>query len=242
MNVTENNEARSSVIISLDGVAVSYGRREVLAGVDLGISRGDFIAVTGPNGGGKTTLMRVILRLLSPTSGKVRYLDGSGCECAGLRIGYLPQKSAVDSRFPITVDEAVRMGLMGPGAPGGDAAERVSAMLEQVELADKASTPVGELSGGQFQRVLLARALVAEPAVVVLDEPLSYLDKHFEHRLYAMLADIRSARPQTAIVLVSHEMSEIAGMANRHVVVDRTLRVCRSASHLVHYDCDCAGS
>lgn len=239
MNVTETTNGPSSVVISLDGVSMSYGRRRVLTGVDLDIRRGDFVAVTGPNGGGKTTLMRIILRLLSPTSGHVRYVDAEGRDYPGLRIGYLPQNSAVDSHFPITVRDVVRLGLMGPGAPGGDHAALVSEMLECVELSAKASTPVGEISGGQFQRALLARAFVAKPAVLVLDEPLSYLDKHFEHRLYAMLDDIRARRPETAIVLVSHEMSEIAGMATRHVVVDGTLHICRSASHLVHYDCDC---
>lgn len=228
----------ATTAIRLRDVTMRFGGRTVLENVGLDIRRGDFIAVTGPNGGGKTTLMRIILRLLAPSDGSVEYLGPDGTPAPRLSIGYLPQKSAVDSRFPITVDEVVSLGLMGPaGRRLTDHDARVAAMIDELELTAKASAPIGSLSGGQLQRALLGRALVAEPSVLVLDEPLSYLDKHFEHKLYHMLDDIRRQRPSTAIVLVSHEMSAIAAMATRHIVVDRTIHVCHSASHLVHYDC-----
>ena len=93
---------------------------------------------------------------------------------------------------------------------------------------------IGRLSGGQLQRALLARAIISRPEVLVLDEPLSYLDKQFEHRIYDIIA---SMAPTTTIILVSHEMSTIAAMANRHIIVDRKLHICHSANHFIHYDC-----
>lgn len=239
MNTQGERNVTGTPAIRLTGIGMRYGRKEVLDDITLDINRGDFVAITGPNGGGKTTLLRIMLKLLRPTAGSVSYLDSSGLPAPGLTIGYLPQKSAVDAGFPITVEEVIRLGLMGPEAPRDNVDARVAAMLARLELESKAGSPVGELSGGQFQRALLGRALVAEPEVVILDEPLSYLDKHFEHELYAMLQEVKSERPDTAIALVSHEMSEIAAMATRHVVIDRTLHVCHSATHLVHYDCDC---
>ncbi|MDE6587558.1 MAG: metal ABC transporter ATP-binding protein [Paramuribaculum sp.] len=238
MNTQGERNVTGTPAIRLTDVGMHYGRKEVLKNITLDINRGDFMAITGPNGGGKTTLLRIMLGLLRPTAGSVSYLDCHGNQAPRLTIGYLPQKSAVDARFPITVEEVIRLGLMGPEAPHDNVDARVADMLARLELEVKAGSPVGELSGGQFQRALLGRALVAEPEVVILDEPLSYLDKHFEHELYGMLQEVKSVRPDTAIALVSHEMSEIAAMATRHVIIDHTLHICHSATHLVHYDCD----
>ncbi len=226
------------VIIRLRGVNMLREHKRVLSDVDLDVRKGDFIAVTGPNGGGKTTLLRIILRLLKPTTGSVEYLSG-GVPVKRLSIGYLPQKNMIDSRFPLSVRDVVASGLLGVnGLDKEEISRRTAEMLATVGLEEKAESPIGELSGGQFQRTLLARALVAKPDVLVLDEPLSYLDKHFEHRIY----DIISSLPEgTTVILVSHEMTTIAAMANRHVIVDHTVKVCHSGSHMVHYDCsdDC---
>lgn len=209
--------------ISLRGVTVRHDRREaLLRDIDLDIRRGDFIAVTGPNGSGKTSLLRVILKLLSPSAGTVTYLGSDGRPDPRLAIGYLPQKSAVDARFPITVADVIRLGLMGPGAPA-DKGSRVRDMLSLMELEEKAGSPISEVSGGQLQRALLGRALAAGPEVLVLDEPLSYLDKHFEHKLYDILRLTMERRPQTAIVMVSHEMNGVDDMATRHILIDRGL-------------------
>ncbi|MCM1029310.1 MAG: metal ABC transporter ATP-binding protein [Pseudoflavonifractor sp.] len=227
-----------SPAIRLEAISVSYDRRPpVLDNVSIDINRGDFMAITGPNGGGKTTLLRIILKLLKPNRGRVAYLGPDGQPAPKLSIGYLPQKSAVDSRFPISVADVVRLGLMGPRRVDNPD-RRVSEMLSLVELSAKASAPICEVSGGQLQRALLARALASCPDVLVLDEPLSYLDKHFEQKLYDILRLTMEQRPQTAILLVSHEMSEIAAMATRHIIVDHKVTVCHSASHLVHYDCE----
>lgn len=118
--------------------------------------------------------------------------------------------------------------------PKAEKEMRVDETLALVELSDLAGRPIGRLSGGQLQRALFGRAIISRPDMLVLDEPLSYLDKHFEQHLYRIIADL--AR-HTTIMLVSHEMSEIAGMANRHIIVDRTLRECTAARHFRPADC-----
>ena len=217
-------------LISLDHVSMGWDGRRVLDDVSLTVSVGDFIAITGPNGGGKTTLLRLILGLLRPVSGKVvkNYPE--------LRIGYLPQKNMIDSRFPISVKEVLSSGLLGcRGLSDEEKISRYDKIVEKMGLADHADRPIGQLSGGQLQRALLGRALISNPELLVLDEPLSYIDKRFEHRLYEIIADV--ARNST-IILVSHEMSVLGAMANRHYIVDRGLHACSAAHHVIKTECD----
>lgn len=219
----------SNDIIRLEGINVEFDGKRVLENVDLSIRKGDFVAVSGPNGGGKTTLLRVLLRLLKPTSGRVVYLrDGSPVQ--RLPIGYLPQKSMIDTKFPITVRDTVLSGLQRGwfGRLPADAGRRFSEVTELCGIGDYLQKTVGQLSGGQLQRTLLARAVISNPEVLVLDEPLSYVDKQFEHRIYSIMEDL--AR-HTTVVLVSHEMSVISRIANRHLIVDHTLRACHAAHH-----------
>lgn len=225
-----------NTIISLDGVSMVRDERVVLHDINLKVNRGDFIAITGPNGGGKTTLLRIILKLLMPTSGRVAYYaDGKPVDRLG--VGYLPQKNMIDSRFPITVREVVASGLLSEkGLSRAEVAQRVDEMLDLMGISVCGASGLGRLSGGQLQRALLGRALISWPEVLVLDEPLSYVDKRFEHHIYDLMKDIAG---RTTVLLVSHEVSEIAAMASRHIVVDRTLHFCHSGSHFVHYDCDC---
>lgn len=207
-------------------------RAHTLKDVNLNINRGDFVAVTGPNGGGKTTLLRILLKLLKPTAGTVRYLDANGCTVKHLPIGYLPQKNNIDTRFPITVREVVQSGLPHRwlGRLCRDASERLDKVVELTSTASILDRSIGELSGGQLQRALLARALASDPQVLVLDEPLSYVDKRFEQQIYAIIEELSR---HTTIVLVSHEMSTISGMANRHLIVDHTVHMCHALHHYV---------
>ena len=216
-------------LIGIDDISVRFGAKAILDHVSLSVDKGDFMAITGPNGGGKTTLLRVMLRLLKPSTGKVVYYH-DGAETKRLRIGYLPQKSNIDTRFPITVGEAIRSGqikgLLSRRTPKDEVDfERVVALCGVGDYLDRT---VGVLSGGQLQRTLLARALVSNPEVIVLDEPLSYVDKTFERQIYSMMEEL--AKEHT-IVLVSHEMSVISGMANRHIIVDRGIHECTSHHH-----------
>lgn len=227
---SRNNGA--DTLVSLRGVSKSWDGKTRLAGVDLDVRRGDFIAITGPNGGGKTTLLRIMLRLLEPTRGTVTYFR-DGKPAKELPIGYLPQKNMIDSHFPIVVSQVVRSGLVG--AKTADPDGRVRQVLEAVGLEAQARQSIGELSGGQLQRALLGRAIISGPELLVLDEPLSYVDKRFEHQMYDI---IKKMATDTTIVVVSHELSTLGAMATRHLLVDRTVEECPSAHHAAHYDCD----
>lgn len=223
-------------LFSLCDVRLVREQRVILDNINLTVDRGDFVAVTGPNGGGKTTLLRLILRLLSPTGGRIVYYDADGRPSSvPPRFGYLPQKNSVDSHFPITVGEVVESGLLSSRLDKADKEALVAEALDMIELTHLRERPIGKLSGGQLQRALFGRAIVSRSPVLVLDEPLSYIDKHFEAHLYRIIKEMAS---QSTIVLVSHEMSEIAGMANRHIIVDRTLHECTAAHHYIRQECE----
>lgn len=224
-----------SKLITLDNVGMRWDKRTVLADISLQINSGDFVAITGPNGGGKTTLLKIILKLLQPSSGSVDYWDEAGARIQRLSIGYLPQKNMIDSHFPIDVRQVIASGLLGHKMSKCEKSELVERMIDQVGLRSHGDSPIGDLSGGQLQRALLGRALISNPSVIVLDEPLSYLDKHFEHRIYDIIGELA---PKHTIILVSHEVSAIAEMANRHWIVDHTLHECTAAHHFMRQSCD----
>lgn len=219
----------SDIIISLSGISLRRDGRDILRDINFDVRRGDFIAITGPNGGGKTSLLRILLHLLTPTSGKVSYPQGE------LNIGYLPQKNLIDSKFPITVSDVVASGLTGLKMDKGERARLTAETVELMGLSEHRDKSIGVLSGGQLQRALLGRAIISRPEVLVLDEPLSYVDKQFEHYIYRLVDELAHT---TTILLVSHEMSTIAGMATRHLIIDHSLTECHSAHHRVHCDCD----
>lgn len=227
-----------SPVIELSHVSVQYERRRpaVLSDISLTIDAGDFIAISGPNGGGKTTLLRVILRLLKPTAGRVLYLR-DGREVRDLHIGYLPQKSNIDTRFPITVREVLLSGLLRKlwSRPTPADLERLDEIMRLTDTGRFASQSIGSLSGGQLQRTLLGRAIISRPDILVLDEPLSYVDKRFEQQIYGIIEELAQ---RTTIILVSHEMSIISGMATRHFIVDHSLHVCHALSHYVPQPCN----
>lgn len=222
-------------MIELDSVVMRWDNHVALQNVNISIDEGDFVAITGPNGGGKTTLLRLMLRLIKPTNGRVIYRNG-GREVDDLEIGYLPQKNQIDSRFPITIEEVVSFGLMSQkGMSKQERRQRVNETIALMGLEKHAKRLIGELSGGQLQRALLGRAIVSNPRVLVLDEPLSYVDKTFEGQLYEIIAQLAK---RTTIILVSHEMTKIATMANRHIIIDRTLYECSAEHHYVTTECN----
>ena len=219
-----------SPVFSLNDVSMLREERVILDNVNLTVNQGDFVAITGPNGGGKTTLLRIILGLIKPTKGTIEFYSKKKS------IGYLPQKNMIDSHFPITVREVIKSGLLGSkGISSEEKNHLVQKTLEQIELPELADRPIGRLSGGQLQRVLLGRAIIAQPSLLVLDEPLSYIDKHFETHIYRLIAEIA---PHSTILLVSHEMSMIASMANRHLLVDRSVIECSASHHYISNSCD----
>ncbi|MDE7426838.1 MAG: ATP-binding cassette domain-containing protein [Muribaculaceae bacterium] len=215
------------VVLSLKDVSMRFGQKTVLSDVSFNVLRNEFLAITGPNGGGKTTLLRIILRLLKPTSGTINYHGNP-------TVGYLPQKNMIDSHFPISVRELIRSGLMCRSNRGRRTVNEILTLTGLEALADQT---IGTLSGGQLQRALFGRAIISRPELLVLDEPLSYLDTHFEHKLYNILEEVAA---DSTVVLVSHQMSTIADMATRHIVVDGTAVECPANHH--HYiapECNC---
>ena len=217
-------------LLTLSGVCMGWDGHEVLHDINLIVHRGDFITITGPNGGGKTTLLRIMLGLLKPVAGRVV------SELDGMRIGYLPQKNMIDSHFPVTVREAMLSGLLGVrGLSRQQRDEAYARTMDRVALHEHEDRPIGELSGGQLQRALLGRAIIADPGLLVLDEPLSYIDQRFESRLNTIIGDIART---TTIIQVTHQMTALAAMSTRHFIVDRTLHECHAAHHSYHTDCE----
>ena len=215
-------------LINLCNVSLVREQRTILSDINFAVNRGDFVVITGPNGGGKTTLMRLMLKLIKPTSGTISYHSlGS--------IGYLPQKNMIDSHFPISVREVIESGLISAGVSKAESTLRTDEILELLSLQSHAAAPIGRISGGQLQRTLLGRAIISKPEMLFLDEPLSYLDKHFEEVTYDLL---RKLSQSTTILLVSHEITKIAPMATRHIIVDRTLHECLSDHHAFVSTCD----
>lgn len=212
-------ESTSYPLIRLCDVTKSWDGHETLSNVNIEVNKGDFILVTGPNGGGKTTLLKLLLKLTRPTSGTVAYLTPEGLRTSLLSIGYLPQKSAVDSRFPITVREVVASGLLG-SKNTADKETLISEAISRIGLSDMAQRALGELSGGQVQRALLARAIVSHPTVLVLDEPMSYLDSRYREVATDILKDMKA--DGTTIIVVSHDPQTLIGLADIHLSVDRT--------------------
>lgn len=196
-------------IIKLENISAAYDGRVVLRNVNLTVAADDYLGIIGPNGGGKTTLIKIILGLKKQTSGKVRfYRDGK--EVKNITMGYLPQYSKIDKDFPISVYEVVLSGLASQKKifrPYSRAqTQQVDKTLEEMQLEELKRRPINALSGGQLQRVLLARALVSSPDVIVLDEPNTYIDKNFQAQMYEMLGRINKQR---AIIIVSHDITEI---------------------------------
>lgn len=216
-------------IIKLDGISARYDKENVLEGVSLEVKAHDYLGIIGPNGGGKTTLMRIILGLKKPTGGRIAYYrDGMAVD--KLAMGYLPQYNQIDRQFPISVYEVVLSGLDGGRQLlrrySQEQHEQVRQTLRRMELEPLAERPIGALSGGQLQRVLLSRAIVGRPEVLILDEPNTYIDKRFEEQLYETLEDINR---DCAIIIVSHDIATILDNVKHVACVNRTLHYHKTA-------------
>ncbi|MFW5815884.1 MAG: metal ABC transporter ATP-binding protein [Wenzhouxiangella sp.] len=199
--------------IEFSDVDFRYGVLPVLEKVSLRVEAGEFWALLGPNGGGKTTLVKLALGLLTPASGRIRILGQSPTQ-ARARVGYVPQFATFPRDFPLAVEKVVLQGRLDarnwwrPMGPAHKSA--VGQALERVGIVDLVKRPISTLSGGQLQRVLIARALAAEPELLLLDEPTAHVDTDAETNFFDLLANLRD---QMAIVMVSHDV----GLVSRHV-------------------------
>lgn len=196
-------------IIQIKNLAAGYESKQVLHDINLTVYQDDYLGIIGPNGGGKTTLMRLILGLKKPTDGSIQFFK-NGEEVKEISMGYLPQYNALDKQFPISVYEVVLSGLSKSKSLFSRYTkaqhQQVADTLERMQLTDLKNRHIGSLSGGQLQRVLLARAIVSKPDVVILDEPNTYIDRRFQKQMYELLEQINK---ECAIIIVSHDIAEV---------------------------------
>ena len=215
-------------IVSTELLSCSYREGRVLEDISFQVERGDYVGIVGPNGSGKSTLIKALLGLVTISSGSAQLF---GTPLAGFRdwhkIGYLPQSlHLVNPVFPATVRETVGLGLLSlkrfPKRLNNADNYRIGNILEELGISDLGSKLIGELSGGQLQRVLLARAIVNDPELLVLDEPTAALDPETRDRFYAMIADINRSRGVT-ILLVTHDSGAIGKHASKMLYLDKKI-------------------
>jgi zinc transport system ATP-binding protein len=206
------------VLVRFSGVGFRFGGDVALAGVDLALAAGERLVVLGPNGGGKTTLLGLLLGLREPSSGRADRLAAR----RPLRLGYVPQFPAFDRNFPVRVEEMVAEGRLRERRRGATSASEgraaVASILERLDLAPLAGAYLSELSGGELKRALVARALVAEPELLVLDEPTASLDESSRRALWEILAALPAT---TTIVLATHDLAPGTFRPTRAILVDR---------------------
>jgi len=205
------------IAMKFSAVSFSYPHLDVLSDVSFHFHSGEFIALVGPNGSGKTTLLKLILGLEEPQQGVVELLGHPPKRSRSL-IGYVPQHASYDPSFPISVGEVVRMGVVDGTVKGKKRRDDVVIKaLSLVQMEDLVERPYSELSGGQRRRVLVARALVGEPAMLILDEPTANMDRGSERRLYDTLAHLKG---ETTILIVTHDMRQVSSLVDRVFCID----------------------
>ncbi|MBI5137317.1 MAG: metal ABC transporter ATP-binding protein [Nitrospirae bacterium] len=223
-------DAAPAPVVYLKDVDLALERREVLSGISLALAPGRFLGLIGPNGAGKTSCLKVILGVYRPTRGVVRVLGSPPWELGrrAHHIGYVPQRSFTERWAPFSVFDVVMMGrscCIGVGRrPSADDREMVMASLRRMGLEELATRPIGALSGGQTQRVMIARALCRETRLLVLDEPTEGVDLPHQARLYQLLKDLQMERGLT-IITVSHDVAMLAAYADELACINRTLHV-----------------
>jgi zinc transport system ATP-binding protein len=213
--------------VELEAVDVGYGDVRVLEHIDLTVESGDFLGIIGPNGSGKTTLLRVMLGLREPDRGAVRLFGHPPATFRQWgRLGYVPQRATLDPALPVTVSEVVATGLVASlglfGRTGARERQRIDEVLAQVGMQAHADARIGPLSIGQQQRVLIARALVSKPELLILDEPTGGVDPEAQTSFYALLRHLNRERDVT-LILVSHDIGVVAKEVTKLACLNRRL-------------------
>ncbi len=210
-------------IVHIDNIEAAYDGKTVLTGATFDIHERDYVGILGPNGGGKTTLMKVLLGMTTPSHGSISYYK-DGKEVPRITMGYLPQYNKIDKAFPISVYDVIRTGLGDKknlfGRYSEEQRQQVDHIIERMELTGLEHRPICALSGGQMQRILLARALVSHPDILVLDEPNTYIDEQYQSQMYEMLDTLNR---ECAVVLVSHDIDSLLERARQVVCVNKSV-------------------
>ena len=204
----------------MKNVNFTYDRKPVLEDVNLKIRHGEFASIIGPNGSGKTTLLKLILGLIKPDTGEI-YVLGNRPEKSRLKLGYMPQHTNLDMQFPVNVLEVVLMGRLGYSLGGKySRKDHKAAMkaLSEVKLNDLAERQFSEISGGQRQRALIARALCSDPEILLLDEPTSNIDPEVEETIFEILKDLNQ---RMTILVVSHDIGVVSQIVKSVICVNR---------------------
>jgi zinc transport system ATP-binding protein len=214
-------------VVELEAVGYRYGGVHVLDRVSLAVVPGDFLGIIGPNGSGKTTLVRLMLGLATPDAGRVRLFGvAPGAFRQWDRLGYVPQRLAIDAGVPATVEEVVATGLIPTLRPfrrvGADGERRIRAALARVGMETHRRGKIGALSAGQQQRVFIARALVWDPELLILDEPTASVDPEVQASFYGLLHDLNRDRGVT-LILVSHDIGVVAKEVSKLACLNRRL-------------------
>lgn len=213
----------SNKVIAVDDVSFSFDGPVILDHVSLSVKKGEFLGIVGPNGGGKSTLLKLILGLLKPGHGRIRVLGKSPRKGRAM-IGYVPQYAGFERNFPITVQQTVLLGRMGKSASlfgfNGHDTELANRALQETEIADLKDRLLNTLSGGQFQRVLIARALVSEPEILILDEPTANIDSRAEADIFDVLKQLNE---RITIIVVSHDIGFISEYVTTVACLNKTL-------------------
>ncbi len=210
-------------ILTIESLSFSYDKEIILQSINLTVEERDFLAIIGPNGGGKSTLLKLILGLLKPQKGTISIL-GSPPQHNRSAIGYVPQNTNINTHFPIRVIEVVMMGFIGEKRPlfgyTPQQHHRAMAILKEVGMESFAHAKIGSLSGGQRQRIMIARALCANPKILLLDEPTSSIDVKGQREIYNLLKKLNQS---ITIIVVSHDISVILEYANKTAHINRHL-------------------
>lgn len=235
------------LLIEVAHVSAMYENRLALHDVSLQLEKNSFLGIAGPNGGGKTTLLRLLLGLMKPSAGTISFYR-NGQPCRHLSMGYLPQQTTSDNGFPLTVEEVVLSGALGYGglrrSYTRQEREQAHAIMEEVGIDGLHRALVGELSGGQRQRALLARALMCRPEVLVLDEPNTFFD--IKARSW-MLEELRQLQQKCAVIMVSHDLRDLFAVTDQIAYIHRHLHLYRTAEvslsqleeDILNSHCDC---
>ncbi len=224
-------------LLEVDRVSYRYGDTLVLEAVSLAVTKGEFLGIIGPNGSGKTTLLRIMLGLLRPTSGEAKLFGQAlGSFRDWGRVGYMPQRATFDAALPVTAAEVVATGLIPLlgflRRVGPDEHRKITESLARVGMEKQARARMGALSTGQQQRVLIARALVSDPELLLLDEPTASIDVEAQSSFYTLLRSFNRERGVT-LVIVSHDIGVVAQEVSRVACLNRQVIFCGRPSDVL---------